>query len=81
MCFVAPADAFLHPATLMQITSYGSGYFTVTIAVHTFNSLVLRRRQSVILCHSTMGLGWIVAILGGAWTGMVPITTLYLNVD
>lgn len=52
-------------ATLMQIASYGSGYFTVTIAVHTFNSLVLRRRQSVILCRSTMGLGWIVAILGG----------------
>ncbi|KAF8802528.1 hypothetical protein BYT27DRAFT_6764092 [Phlegmacium glaucopus] len=52
-------------ATLLQIATWGAGYFTVTIAVHTFNSLVLRRRQSVILCRSTMSIGWIIAILAG----------------
>jgi len=55
-------------ATLMQIATYSAGYFTVAIAVHAFNSLVLERRQSVILCRSTMSIGWIIAIL----VGLIP---------
>jgi len=61
----------------MQIATWGAGYFTVTIAVHTFNSLVLRWRQSVIFCRSTMGIGWFIAFLAGESIKMLPIT--YLN--
>ncbi|TFK40233.1 hypothetical protein BDQ12DRAFT_488623 [Crucibulum laeve] len=50
-------------ALVMQIGNWGQAYFTVTIAVHTFNSLVLRRRQSVLICTTTISIGWIVTIL------------------
>jgi len=52
----------------MQISSCGAAYFTVTIALHTFSSLVLRMRQSVIHCRSTMIIGWIFAIS----VGLIP---------
>jgi len=52
-------------ATLMQIACCGAAYFTVTIAFHTFCSLVLRMRQSVVHCRSTMIIGWIFAITMG----------------
>lgn len=65
----------------MQIANFAIGYFTIAIAVHSFNSLVLKMRPSVILRRLVMSIGWIVAILGGEWTGMVPIITLYLKVD
>jgi len=52
-------------ATLMQIACCGAAYFTVTIALHTFCSLVLRMRQSVVHCRSTMIIGWIFAITMG----------------
>lgn len=56
-------------ATLMQIANCGAAYFTVTIALHTFSSLVLRMRQSVVHCRSTMIIGWIFAITVGKWIG------------
>jgi hypothetical protein len=49
----------------MQIGNFSSAYFTTAIAVHTFNSLVLRRRQSVIICRSTIIIGWVWASLVG----------------
>lgn len=55
-------------ATLMQIATCGAAYFTVTIALHTFSSLVLRMRQSVVHCRSTMIIGWIFAIS----VGLIP---------
>lgn len=67
-----------HPATLMQIATWGAGYFTVAIAIHTFNSLVLRRRQFVIICRSWMCAGWILAFLMGEWIATVPITNSYI---
>ncbi|GLB40499.1 hypothetical protein LshimejAT787_0803700 [Lyophyllum shimeji] len=48
-------------AILMQIGNWSTAYFTVTIAVHTFNSLVLKRRQSVLLAGSVISIGWISA--------------------
>jgi len=55
-------------ATHMQIATCGPAYFTVTIAVHTFSSLVLIIRQSVVQCRSTMIIGWIFAIS----LGLIP---------
>lgn len=45
--------------------NWATAYFTVTIAVHTFNSLVLRKRQSILICATTISLGWILAGLLG----------------
>jgi hypothetical protein len=49
-------------ATTMQIGNFGTGYFTTAIAVHTFNSLVLKMRQSVIICRTTIGIGWVLSL-------------------
>jgi len=46
-------------ATVMQIGNFSTAYFTVTIAVHTFNSLVLRKRQSALICVTVIAFGWI----------------------
>ncbi|KAF5381971.1 hypothetical protein D9615_004299 [Tricholomella constricta] len=48
-------------AILMQIGNWATAYFTVTIAVHTFNSLVLQNRQSVLVAVSVITVGWISA--------------------
>jgi len=48
-------------AILMQIGNWSTAYFTLTIAVHTFNSLVLQRRQSALLAGVVIGIGWISA--------------------
>lgn len=43
---------------LMQLATWSGGYFTVSIAIHTFNTLVLKRNQSVIVSRSAMTVGW-----------------------
>ncbi|RDB26384.1 hypothetical protein Hypma_006851 [Hypsizygus marmoreus] len=48
-------------AILMQIGTWSTAYFTVSIAIHTFNSLVLRKRQSVLISAATISVGWITA--------------------
>ncbi|KAF9046848.1 hypothetical protein BDZ89DRAFT_1127304 [Hymenopellis radicata] len=48
-------------AMFMQFGNIATAYFTVSIAVHTFTSLVLRRRQSVVIYSTTISLGWISA--------------------
>jgi len=50
-------------ATIMQIGNWGTAFFTVSIAVHTFNSLVLKRRQSAWSPMIVMGIGWTLAII------------------
>jgi len=50
-------------AILSQIGNWATAYFTVVIAVHTFNSLVLRIRQSILVCTATICVGWILASL------------------
>ncbi|KAF8896203.1 hypothetical protein BD779DRAFT_567214 [Infundibulicybe gibba] len=50
-------------AIIMQTGNWGTAFFTVTIAIHTFNSLVLRRRQSTIVWTTTVALGWTMSIL------------------
>ncbi|KAJ7220060.1 hypothetical protein GGX14DRAFT_493392 [Mycena pura] len=46
-------------AIVMQVGTFASAYFTVAIGVHTFNSLVLSRRQSTLICVVTVSTGWI----------------------
>ncbi|KAF8150756.1 hypothetical protein B0H34DRAFT_824442 [Crassisporium funariophilum] len=53
-------------ATVMQVGNWAAGYFTVTIAVHTFNSLVLRKRQSVTTCRMTISIGWVASVLAAS---------------
>jgi len=50
----------------MAIGTVSSGYFTVAIAVHSFFSLVLQKRQSAIICRSIIAGGWFLSILMGA---------------
>lgn len=50
---------------MMQLGNWSTAYFTVTIAVHTFNSLVLRKRQSALVCAAAISVGWITAAILG----------------
>ncbi|KDR78896.1 hypothetical protein GALMADRAFT_1365568 [Galerina marginata CBS 339.88] len=50
-------------ATIMQVGNFATGYFTTAIAVHTFNSLVLKMKQSVIICRTTITVGWVSSFL------------------
>jgi hypothetical protein len=64
--------SFLSPAGLMQFGNISNGYFTAAIAVHSFNSLVLKRRQSAIMCALYITFGW----LGAAAISIAPQLTL-----
>ncbi|KIY66534.1 hypothetical protein CYLTODRAFT_455276 [Cylindrobasidium torrendii FP15055 ss-10] len=46
-------------AMLMQFGNAATAFFTVTIAVHTFTSLVLRRRQSPMVYSIVISFGWV----------------------
>ncbi|KAF9000626.1 hypothetical protein BDQ17DRAFT_1245135, partial [Cyathus striatus] len=61
---------FIRIGTLMQIGNLGQSYFTVSIAIHTFNSLVLRRRPSVLVCSITVVAGWVLSI----FLAVIPYT-------
>ena len=50
---------------LSQIGDTGGAYFTGTIAIHTFNTLVLRNKVPGWICLSTTVFGWLVAVLMG----------------
>jgi len=46
---------------IMQFGNLSTAYFTLTIGIHTFNSLVLRKRQSVVVYSVAIVIGWIFA--------------------
>ncbi|KAJ7454775.1 hypothetical protein FB451DRAFT_1279324 [Mycena latifolia] len=48
-------------AIVMQVGNFAGAYFTMAIGIHTFNSLVLARRQSPWICAITISVGWIVS--------------------
>ncbi|KAJ6577385.1 hypothetical protein B0H19DRAFT_910825, partial [Mycena capillaripes] len=48
-------------AVVMQVGNFAGAYFTLAIGIHTFNSLVLARRQSVWICAITIAVGWVSA--------------------
>jgi len=49
-------------AIVMQIGNFASAYFTMAIGIHTFNSLVLARRQSPWVCGITITVGWLFSV-------------------
>ncbi|KAJ8496606.1 hypothetical protein ONZ51_g997 [Trametes cubensis] len=51
---------------LTQIGDTGGAYFTGAIAIHTFNTLVLRNKLPVWICLAVSVFGWLVAILMAA---------------
>jgi hypothetical protein len=51
----------------MQLGNWSTAFFTLAIAVHTFNSLVLRIRQPTICRNCTVFLGWATAFTAGIW--------------
>ncbi|KIL64263.1 hypothetical protein M378DRAFT_41761, partial [Amanita muscaria Koide BX008] len=61
----AISDGKCYPVVITQLGNWSTAYFTVAIAVHTFNSLVLRVRQSGIICNVTMVVGWVIAFVAG----------------
>ncbi|KAE9408361.1 hypothetical protein BT96DRAFT_697144 [Gymnopus androsaceus JB14] len=58
-------------ATVMQIGNIATAYFTVAIAIHTFNSLVLRKRQSICVYGPTIIIGWLTS-LAVAFVPLLP---------
>lgn len=66
----------------MQVGNFATGYFTIAIAVHTFNCLVLKMRQSVIICRTTIIAGWVFSFLVGASLVVTPthyLLTIYIS--
>ncbi|KAJ3900650.1 hypothetical protein F5879DRAFT_402468 [Lentinula edodes] len=57
-------------AAVMQVGNIATAYFTVAIAFHTFNSLVLRKRQSIYVYGPTILLGWVVSLVLGLACGV-----------
>ncbi|KAF8207160.1 hypothetical protein K438DRAFT_1714041 [Mycena galopus ATCC 62051] len=45
-------------AIVMQVANFAGAYFTIAIAIHTVNSLVLKKRQSTWVCITTISVGW-----------------------
>ncbi|KAJ8520196.1 hypothetical protein ONZ45_g2995 [Pleurotus djamor] len=57
---------------LMQLGNFSTAYFTIVIAVHTFLTLVLHKRQSLKVCAFTAAFGWVS-------TAMVVFSPLYFK--
>ncbi|THV02835.1 hypothetical protein K435DRAFT_716494 [Dendrothele bispora CBS 962.96] len=62
-------------ATVMQFGNIAGAYFTIAIAVHTFNSLVLRKRQSAFIFAPAIALGWTLAAI----VSLLPLVTSKTN--
>ena len=50
---------------LAQIGDTGGAYFTGAIAIHSFNTLVLRNKLPGWICWGVVVLGWFIAVLLG----------------
>ena len=64
-----------YPGILALIGDTGGAYFTGAIAVHTFNTLVLRNKLSRWFCAGVNLFGWLTAILVGRCS-FQPLTLL-----
>ena len=53
------------PGILAQIGDTGGAYFTGAIAIHSFNTLVLRNKLPGWICLAVNVFGWLVAVLFG----------------
>lgn len=64
-------------AVVMQFGNIATAYFTVAIGVHTFNSLVLRIRQSIFVYAPAIFLGWALALVVSVLPIMVDMGQIY----
>ncbi|KAL0060829.1 hypothetical protein AAF712_004988 [Marasmius tenuissimus] len=64
-------------AVVMQFGNIASAYFTVAIGIHTFNSLVLRKRQSVFIYAPAIFIGWAAALVISVLPVMVDLGKIY----
>ncbi|KAH9925459.1 hypothetical protein B0H21DRAFT_826639 [Amylocystis lapponica] len=55
----------LSQGILSQVSDIANAYFVGTIAIHSFNTLVLRNRLSVWVCGSIVAFGWLLSIIVG----------------
>ncbi|EMD33546.1 hypothetical protein CERSUDRAFT_118114 [Gelatoporia subvermispora B] len=60
-----------------QISGVANSYFTSAIAIHTFNSLVLRKRLPTWCCGATVTFGWVSAMI----SGIIPHVVLKNDLD
>lgn len=51
----------------MQFGNASTAYFTCAIALHTFNSLVIRKRQSILVNILAIVMGWILSGVIGSY--------------
>jgi len=58
-------------AVMNQIGNLALAYFTITIAIHTFSSLVLHKRHSVWLASSVIVAGWFFALAAATFPMLV----------
>ncbi|KAL7279343.1 hypothetical protein ACG7TL_007184 [Trametes sanguinea] len=70
------ADKSVTDGILMQIGDTGGAYFTGAIAVHTFNTLVLRNKLPGWICLAASIFGWLVAVLLAAMPTWIRNPTL-----
>ncbi|KAI9066349.1 hypothetical protein FKP32DRAFT_1610214 [Trametes sanguinea] len=70
------ADKSVTDGILMQIGDTGGAYFTGAIAVHTFNTLVLRNKMPGWACLAASIWGWLVAVLLAATPTWIRNPTL-----
>lgn len=59
-------------AVIMQLGNLSTAYFTITIGLHTFNSLVLRKRHSAVVYGIVIAFGWIMS-------ASIGLLSLYLD--
>ncbi|OCH84810.1 hypothetical protein OBBRIDRAFT_785696 [Obba rivulosa] len=52
-------------AAVSQISGVANAYFTAAVAIHTFNSLVLRKRLPTWFCGAAVAFGWICSTAAG----------------
>ncbi|KAG7089796.1 hypothetical protein E1B28_011446 [Marasmius oreades] len=64
-------------AVVMQFGNVASAYFTVVIGIHTFISLVLRKRQSVFVYAPAIFVGWALALVVSVLPIMIDIGKVY----
>lgn len=64
-------------AVVMQFGNIATAYFTVAIGIHTFNSLVLRKRQSIFVLAPAIFLGWSLAVVLAILPVMIGMGNVY----
>lgn len=60
-------------AALSQVADVATAYFTAAIAVHTFNSLVLKFRLPLWFCFLMVSIGWAASVVIGMLSNLLSV--------